>query len=184
MAIVHTCKMRNAGGASRGEYAQVWRRARAVIVPGRRRPGGPGEDRADNSATVTTMNRHVATFGQAHEEPPECVYSRHTARLQRFAELLANIAVGAKDRAKLAAEAQLKVAKVKVHLDDVALDAATRLLELGGASAASRQRTVRTCSTARPSPPTPTSENVQWVWAAAADDRRRPQAAALGGPTC
>ncbi len=42
--------------------------------------------------------------------------------------------------AGLAAEAQLKVAKVKVHLDDVALDAATRLLELGGASAASRQR--------------------------------------------
>lgn len=42
--------------------------------------------------------------------------------------------------AGLAAEAQLKVAKVKVHLDEVALDAATRLLELGGASAASRQR--------------------------------------------
>ncbi|WP_431230924.1 acyl-CoA dehydrogenase family protein [Mycolicibacterium psychrotolerans] len=42
--------------------------------------------------------------------------------------------------AGLAAEAQLKVAKVKVHLDSVALDAATRLLELGGASAASRQR--------------------------------------------
>jgi alkylation response protein AidB-like acyl-CoA dehydrogenase len=40
----------------------------------------------------------------------------------------------------LAAEAQLKVAKVKVHLDDVAPEAATRLLELGGASAASRQR--------------------------------------------
>jgi alkylation response protein AidB-like acyl-CoA dehydrogenase len=42
--------------------------------------------------------------------------------------------------AQLAAEAQLKVAKVKVHLDDVAPVAATRLLELGGASAASRQR--------------------------------------------
>jgi alkylation response protein AidB-like acyl-CoA dehydrogenase len=40
----------------------------------------------------------------------------------------------------LAAEAQLKVAKVKVHLDNVAPEAATRLLELGGASAASRQR--------------------------------------------
>ena len=40
----------------------------------------------------------------------------------------------------LAAEAQLKVAKVKVHLDDIAPEAATRLLELGGASAASRQR--------------------------------------------
>jgi alkylation response protein AidB-like acyl-CoA dehydrogenase len=42
--------------------------------------------------------------------------------------------------ARLAAEAQLKVAKVKVHLDAVAPEAATRLLELGGASAASRQR--------------------------------------------
>jgi alkylation response protein AidB-like acyl-CoA dehydrogenase len=41
---------------------------------------------------------------------------------------------------ELAAEAQLKVAKVKVHLDDIAPEAATRLLELGGASAASRQR--------------------------------------------
>ncbi len=35
---------------------------------------------------------------------------------------------------------QLKVAKVKVHLDDIAPIAATRLLELGGASAATRQR--------------------------------------------
>ncbi len=42
--------------------------------------------------------------------------------------------------ADLATEAQLKVAKVKVHLDDVAPQAATRLLELGGASAASRAR--------------------------------------------
>ncbi|MFC7677116.1 acyl-CoA dehydrogenase family protein [Mycolicibacterium sp. GCM10028919] len=42
--------------------------------------------------------------------------------------------------AGLAAEAQLRAAKVKVHLDDVAPQAATRLLELGGASAASRQR--------------------------------------------
>ena len=41
---------------------------------------------------------------------------------------------------QLAVDAQLKVAKVKVHLDDVAPEAATRLLELGGASAASRQR--------------------------------------------
>ncbi|MDG4666287.1 acyl-CoA dehydrogenase family protein [Mycobacterium sp. 236(2023)] len=41
--------------------------------------------------------------------------------------------------ADLAAEAQLKVAKAKVHLDDVAPQAATRLLELGGASAASRK---------------------------------------------
>lgn len=42
--------------------------------------------------------------------------------------------------ATLAQEAQLAVAKVKVHLDRVAPDAATRLLELGGASAASRAR--------------------------------------------
>jgi len=41
---------------------------------------------------------------------------------------------------RLAEEAQLKVAKVKVHLDAVAPEAATRLLELGGASGASRQR--------------------------------------------
>jgi alkylation response protein AidB-like acyl-CoA dehydrogenase len=40
----------------------------------------------------------------------------------------------------LAADAQLRVAKVKVHLDQVAPEAATRLLELGGASAASKQR--------------------------------------------
>lgn len=42
--------------------------------------------------------------------------------------------------ADLAAEAQAKVAKVKVHLDAIAPEAATRLLELGGASAASRQK--------------------------------------------
>ncbi|MBJ7338003.1 acyl-CoA dehydrogenase family protein [Mycolicibacterium sp.] len=42
--------------------------------------------------------------------------------------------------AQLAQEAQLKVAKVKVHLDAIAPEAATRLLELGGASAASRQK--------------------------------------------
>jgi alkylation response protein AidB-like acyl-CoA dehydrogenase len=40
----------------------------------------------------------------------------------------------------LASEAQLKVAKVKVNLDAIAPEAATRLLELGGASAASRQK--------------------------------------------
>jgi alkylation response protein AidB-like acyl-CoA dehydrogenase len=42
--------------------------------------------------------------------------------------------------AALAQEAQIKVAQVKVHLDAVAPEAATRLLELGGASAASRTR--------------------------------------------
>lgn len=42
--------------------------------------------------------------------------------------------------AKLAQDAQIKVAQVKVHLDAIAPEAATRLLELGGASAASRQK--------------------------------------------
>ncbi|BBX91314.1 acyl-CoA dehydrogenase family protein [Mycolicibacterium boenickei] len=71
-----------------------------------------------------------------------------TAYVARAAVLDAAAAIGdATDSAvdgvpdaRLAAEAQLKVAKVKVHLDDVAPEAATRLLELGGASAASRQR--------------------------------------------
>jgi alkylation response protein AidB-like acyl-CoA dehydrogenase len=71
-----------------------------------------------------------------------------TAYVARAAVLDAAEAIGAATSsatdgvpdAELAAEAQLKVAKVKVHLDDVAPEAATRLLELGGASAASRQR--------------------------------------------
>lgn len=71
-----------------------------------------------------------------------------TAYVARAAVLDAAAAIGAATDsavdgvpdARLAAEAQLKVAKVKVHLDDVAPEAATRLLELGGASAASRQR--------------------------------------------
>lgn len=42
--------------------------------------------------------------------------------------------------AQLAEEAQLAVAKAKVHIDAVALDAATKLLDLGGASASSRSR--------------------------------------------
>lgn len=71
-----------------------------------------------------------------------------TAYVARAAVLDAAAAIGAATDsevdgvpdAQLAEEAQLKVAKVKVHLDDVAPEAATRLLELGGASAASRQR--------------------------------------------
>ncbi|ART68793.1 acyl-CoA dehydrogenase [Mycobacterium dioxanotrophicus] len=71
-----------------------------------------------------------------------------TAYVARAAVLDAAAAIGAATDsevdgvpdARLAEEAQLKVAKVKVHLDDVAPEAATRLLELGGASAASRQR--------------------------------------------
>ncbi len=71
-----------------------------------------------------------------------------TAYIARAAVLDAADAIAAADAsmrdgapdAGLAAEAQLKVSKVKVHLDDVAPEAATRLLELGGASAASRKR--------------------------------------------
>lgn len=71
-----------------------------------------------------------------------------TAYIARAAVLDAANAIGAAAASEtdgvpdtgLAAEAQLKVAKVKVHLDDIAPEAATRLLELGGASAASRQR--------------------------------------------
>jgi alkylation response protein AidB-like acyl-CoA dehydrogenase len=71
-----------------------------------------------------------------------------TASIARAAVLDAAAAIEAADASRvdgvpdaaLAAEAQLRAAKVKVHLDDVAPEAATRLLELGGASAASRQR--------------------------------------------
>ncbi|GLP74248.1 acyl-CoA dehydrogenase [Mycobacterium antarcticum] len=51
-----------------------------------------------------------------------------------------NSAADGNPDAQLAQDAQLKVAKVKVHLDAIAPEAATRLLELGGASAASRQK--------------------------------------------
>ena len=71
-----------------------------------------------------------------------------TAYIARAAVLDAAESIGAATESQtdgatdpqLAVEAQLKVAKVKVHLDDIAPQAATRLLELGGASAASRQR--------------------------------------------
>ncbi|GAS96735.1 acyl-CoA dehydrogenase [Mycolicibacterium canariasense] len=71
-----------------------------------------------------------------------------TAYIARTAVLDAAAAIAAANAsevdgvpdADLAAEAQLKSAKVKVHLDDVAPEAATRLLELGGASASSRAR--------------------------------------------
>ncbi|SEH70124.1 Acyl-CoA dehydrogenase [Mycolicibacterium rutilum] len=70
-----------------------------------------------------------------------------TAYVARAAVLDAAEAIGAATAsevdgvpdADLATEAQLKAAKVKVHLDNVAPEAATRLLELGGASAASRK---------------------------------------------
>ncbi|MGE2717447.1 acyl-CoA dehydrogenase family protein [Mycolicibacterium litorale] len=71
-----------------------------------------------------------------------------TAYIARAAVLDAAALIGAATEsavdgvpdATLAQEAQLAVAKVKVHLDRVAPEAATRLLELGGASAASRKR--------------------------------------------
>jgi alkylation response protein AidB-like acyl-CoA dehydrogenase len=71
-----------------------------------------------------------------------------TASIARAAVLDAAEAIAAANASEidgvpdagLAAEAQLRAAKVKVHLDHVAPQAAARLLELGGASAASRQR--------------------------------------------
>lgn len=72
-----------------------------------------------------------------------------TASIARAAVLDAAAAIGAATDsaadsgvpdAALAEHAQLQAAKVKVHLDRVAPEAATRLLELGGASAAGRQR--------------------------------------------
>lgn len=72
-----------------------------------------------------------------------------TASIARAAVLDAAAALGAATEsaadsgvpdAALAEHAQLQAAKVKVHLDRVAPEGATRLLELGGASAASRQR--------------------------------------------
>ena len=88
---------------------------------------------------------YLAKLGLEHEQDA----SLAQATAARAAVLDAAAAIGAAtdsydDRgvpdADLSTEAQLKVAKVKVHLDAVAPDAATRLLELGGASAASRQR--------------------------------------------
>jgi alkylation response protein AidB-like acyl-CoA dehydrogenase len=71
-----------------------------------------------------------------------------TASIARAAVLDAAAAIGAATDsaidgvpdAELATHAQLAAAKVKVHLDSVAPEAATRLLELGGASASSRTR--------------------------------------------
>ncbi|OBB61150.1 acyl-CoA dehydrogenase [Mycobacterium sp. 852013-51886_SCH5428379] len=70
-----------------------------------------------------------------------------TAYVARAAVLDAAAAIGAATDSSidgvpdqsLAQAAQLAVAKVKVHLDRVAPEAATRLLELGGASASSRR---------------------------------------------
>jgi alkylation response protein AidB-like acyl-CoA dehydrogenase len=71
-----------------------------------------------------------------------------TAYVARAAVLDAAATIGAATESvvdgvpdqNLAERVQLEVAKVKVHLDRVATEAATRLLELGGASAASRAR--------------------------------------------
>ncbi len=105
---------------------------------------------------IELLRSRTRSFSHAITERPvdDPLYQRQlgelasTAYVARAAVLDAADAVGAATAsardgvpdARLAAEAQLKVAKVKVHLDDVAPEAATRLLELGGASAASRQR--------------------------------------------
>lgn len=105
---------------------------------------------------IELLRSRTRSFSHALTERPvdDPLYQRQlgelasTAYVARAAVLDAADAVGAATAsardgvpdARLAAEAQLKVAKVKVHLDDVAPEAATRLLELGGASAASRQR--------------------------------------------
>ncbi|MCV7175779.1 acyl-CoA dehydrogenase family protein [Mycolicibacterium sphagni] len=105
---------------------------------------------------VELLRSRTRSFSHALTESPvdDPLYQRQlgelasTAYIARAAVLDAASAIeaatdsvqdGVPD-AGLAAEAQLKVAKVKVHIDDVAPEAATRLLELGGASAASRQR--------------------------------------------
>src|ERR1700754_3371765 len=105
---------------------------------------------------VALLRSRVRSFSHALAERPtdDPLYQKQlgelaaTAYIARAAVLDAAEAIAAATAsetdgtpdARLAEEAQLKVAKVKVHLDDVAPEAATRLLELGGASAASRQR--------------------------------------------
>lgn len=105
---------------------------------------------------VTLLRSRERSFSHAVAEKPteDPLLQRQlgelasTAYIARTAVLDAAAAIAAADAsavngvpdAELAAEAQLKAAKVKVHLDDVAPEAATRLLELGGASAASRAR--------------------------------------------
>jgi alkylation response protein AidB-like acyl-CoA dehydrogenase len=105
---------------------------------------------------IALLRSRDRSFSHALTEQPseDPLYQRQlgelasTAYIARAAVLDAAEAIGAATAseidgipdAELAAAAQLKVAKVKVHLDDVAPAAATRLLELGGASAASRQR--------------------------------------------
>jgi len=105
---------------------------------------------------VELLRSRTRSFSHALAESPvdDPLYQRQlgelasTAYIARAAVLDAASAIEAATDSvtdgvldpELAVEAQLKVAKVKVHLDDIAPQAATRLLELGGASAASRQR--------------------------------------------
>lgn len=105
---------------------------------------------------VALLRSRERSFSHALTEAPvdDPLYQRQlgvlasTAYVARAAVLDAAAAIAAANASetdgapdpKLAAAAQLAVAKVKVHLDDVAPEAATRLLELGGASAASRQK--------------------------------------------
>lgn len=105
---------------------------------------------------VALLRSRTRSFSHAVAESPvdDPLYQKllgelaSTAYVARAAVLDAADAIGAATEstrdgvpdARLATDAQLRVAKVKVHLDDIAPEAATRLLELGGASAASRQR--------------------------------------------
>ncbi|HEX5144986.1 MAG TPA: acyl-CoA dehydrogenase family protein [Mycobacterium sp.] len=106
---------------------------------------------------IALLRSRTRSFSHALTESPvdDPLYQKllgelaSTAYVARAAVLDAAEAIGAATDslddngvpdAQLAADAQLKVAKVKVHLDAVAPEAATLLLELGGASASSRQR--------------------------------------------
>ena len=107
----------------------------------------------DGVALLRSRNR---SFSHALTESPvdDPLYQKllgelaSTASVARAAVLDAATAIEASDASQvdgvpdpaLATAAQLRAAQVKVHLDAVAPEAATRLLELGGASAASRSR--------------------------------------------
>ncbi|WP_197381907.1 acyl-CoA dehydrogenase family protein [Mycolicibacterium mengxianglii] len=105
---------------------------------------------------VALLRSRARSFSHALAESPvdDPLYQKllgelaSTASIARAAVLDAAEAIAAANDsavngipdAELATAAQLRAAEVKVHLDAVAPEAATRLLELGGASAASRAR--------------------------------------------
>jgi alkylation response protein AidB-like acyl-CoA dehydrogenase len=116
----------------------------------------PANRASSNRQWSTSVDRSDRSFSHAPTERPsdDPLLQRllgeleSTAYIAKAAVLDAADAIAAADAsmrngvpdAKLAIEAQLKSAKVKVHIDAVAPEAATRLLELGGASASSRKR--------------------------------------------